>query len=233
MTDGSVVLPNFLIVGAPRCGTTSLYHYLMQHPDVFLTAIKEPGYLYLHSQRALPRGAVGSPKKIRRWDDYVRLFEKGRGKRAIGEASSDTLCYHEQTIPEIRRRLGKPGIIIMIRNPVDRAYSSYQFLVRDGMESLSFEASLSRERQRIEENWSHMWRFRAVSRYAPAVKAFMDHFSDVFVGRFDDLRADPLGFTRDVYRFLDVDPGFTPNVRKRSPYDVGYWLTNCPMMRPS
>lgn len=214
MNDENIVLPNFLIVGAPRCGTTSTYHYLMQHPDVYLTAVKEPGYLYLQSQDALPRGSALAPTtKVRIWDEYVRLFRKGRGKRAIGEASTETLCFHEQTIPEIRKRLGNPKILIMVRNPVDRAFSSYQFLLRDGLESLSFEESLSRERERIEENWNHMWRYRSVSCYTPAVEAFMNTFDDVFVGLFDDLRKDPLGFTQSVYRFLDVDPEFTPNVK--------------------
>ena len=150
--------------------------------------------------------------KIWNWDDYVRLFEKGRGTSAIGEASSDTLYYHEHTIPEILKRLSQPKIIIMVRNPVDRAFSSYQFLVRDGMESLSFEESLCHENTRTKENWSHMWRYRAVSHYATAVQAFMENFDNVYIGLFDDLRANPLKFTQNIFKFLEVDPDFVPNV---------------------
>ena len=214
MIDEQTVLPNFLIVGAPRCGTTSTYHYLLQHPDVFLPTIKEPSYFSLHWQSSLPKGyIVPEGTKIGNWDSYSSLFGHAQGARAIGEASSDTLYYHEHTIPEIRKRLAQPKIIVMVRNPVDRAFSSYQFLVRDGMESLSFEESLSHEKTRTEDNWSHMWRYCAVSHYATAVQAFLENFDNVFVGFFDDLRENPLKFIQSVFRFLDVDSDFAPNVK--------------------
>lgn len=214
MIEEQSVLPNFLIVGAPRCGTTSTYHYLLQHPDVFLPVVKEPSYFSLHWKSSLPKGYVDCGRsKIRSWDSYLGLFKDAQGTRMIGEASTDTLYYHEHTIPEIRKRLANPKIIIMVRNPVDRAFSSHQFLVRDGMESGSFEDSLSHEKTRIEENWSHIWRYRAVSHYATGVQAFMENFDDVFVGVFDDLCENPLKFIQSVFRFLEVDFDFAPNVK--------------------
>jgi len=122
-------LPNFLIVGAAKCGTTSLYYYLKQHPDVFMSEIKEPRFL---SNRAANPGRGPGDDSIvqsgvRSFDDYLNLFKKSTGMKAVGEASADTLFLFERTIPAIQRYLDDPRIVIILRDPVKRAYSAYNY----------------------------------------------------------------------------------------------------------
>src|SRR5262245_44057756 len=115
-------LPNFFIVGAPKAGTTSLYEYLRRHPQVYMSPVKEPNYFSYADTVA--QNLYHKEKGIEQWDEYVKLFEASNGAHAIGEASVSYLFY-----PEVPRRLNEKfpdaRIIIVLRNPVDRAYSHY------------------------------------------------------------------------------------------------------------
>lgn len=207
------VLPNFLIAGAAKCGTTSLYHYLKQHPDVFMSPVKEPKYL---SGRAANPGTgpgdnIVAQSSIGLHDDYLGLFKKSVGKKAIGEASVDTLFLFEKTIPAIQRYLNDPRIIIILRDPVKRAYSAYNYHVRDGREKLCFKDALAAEEERIREGYACMWHYLQGGLYAPRVHAFQKHFSRVQVLLHDDLLRDPITLIQSVYAFLDVDPNFIPD----------------------
>ena len=124
MADGrSLPLPSSLIVGAARCGTTSLYSYLQAHPQVYMSAIKEPSYIQSRFMR-VPEQDPGDDRRpvVTALEDYARLFEPAYGRRAVGESSSDNLYYARQAIPHIRAVLGEPRIIMVLRAPVDRAY---------------------------------------------------------------------------------------------------------------
>jgi hypothetical protein len=145
MTKHKIVrLPNFLIVGASRCGTTSLYHYLKEHPNIFMSSIKEPSFI-LSQFSKVPKNGIGDDRQdyIDNFDDYCRLFERAGDRKAIGEASSHNLYHYEKAIPTIRKFLGDPKIIIAIRNPVEKAYSAYTFLVSENREYLTFEEGLA------------------------------------------------------------------------------------------
>jgi hypothetical protein len=208
------ITPNFLIVGAAKCGTTSLYYYLKQHPDVFMSEIKEPRFL---SDRAANPGRGPGDDSIaqsgvRSLDDYLSLFKKSTGKKAVGEASADTLFLFERTIQAIHRHLGDPRIIIILRNPVDRAYSAYNYHVRDGREKLSFKDALIAEEQRRRDGYVYMWQYAEGGLYASRVRAFQEQFSRVQVLLYDDLMRDAITLVRSVYTFLDVDPDFIPDM---------------------
>ncbi len=213
-------LPNFLIAGAPRCGTTSLYYYLKEHPEVFMSPVKEPNHFVAEAYQH-PQAAPGDER--RPWTpklaDYQALFAGVKAERAIGEASVSTLQYHECTIPAIQRLLGDPRIIISLRNPVDRAYSAYLLLSREGREAFSFEEGLAREAERLAQNWSHIWGYRRGGLYVDRVRAFQASFSRVKLIVFDDLEREPAQLVRDVFRFLEVDPEFCPNLQAR--YNAG------------
>ena len=144
VTDsGGVLLPNFLVVGAGKSGTTSLYHYLKAHPDVFMSRIKEPGFIVAQFIK-MPQSGVGDERQstVGNFSDYCRLFEDAEGKKAVGEASNDNLYHYERAIPYIKRFFGDIKIIIILRNPVDRAFSAYTYLLRDNREFLTFEEDL-------------------------------------------------------------------------------------------
>jgi hypothetical protein len=211
------VLPNFLIVGAAKCGTTSLYHYLRQHPDVYMSPVKEPRFF---SDRAAnpgkgPGDDLNSQGGVGSFDDYIRLFEKSIGKKAKGEASVDTLFHFERTIPAIQRYLGDPRIVMVLRDPVKRAYSAYNYLVREGRENLSFKDALMAEEQRKRDGYVYMWQYRECGMYAHRVCAFQNKFSRVQVLLYDDLKKEALSLVRSVYAFLDVNPDFLPDMTHR------------------
>jgi Sulfotransferase family len=213
---GTVRLPNFLIAGMSRCGTTSLYHYLKEHPDVFMSRVKEPSF-FLAQFRPVPEGGRGDDKKKYYSDfaDYCRLFKKAGKSKVVGEASSENLYHAEKVIPHLWKHLGNPKILISLRNPVDRAFSAYTFLISENREFLSFEEGLAQEEKRKRDGWRHIWFYRDAGFYYRGVKAYLDALSEVKVCLFDDLQRDPFSLVQDIYRFLGVDPSFVPDVRAR------------------
>lgn len=204
--------PNFLIVGAQKSGTTSLYNYLNQHPEIFMCPIKEPGFFVFHFLK-LPHQGIGDyqwNKKIRDFNDYTRLFSAVKNETMIGEASVSYLYHYKGAIPKIIEMLGDVKIVIILRNPVERAYSAYMHLVRDDRECLSFEDGLEEEAQRIADNWNILWHYTSVGFYYKQVQAYLENFSQVKVFLFDDLKKDPQGLLKGLYGFLGVDDAFVP-----------------------
>jgi hypothetical protein len=209
-------LPNFLIVGMSRCGTTSIYHYLKEHPDVFMSRVKEPSFFLAQSQ-PVPEKGIGDDLRTYclHLTDYSRLFAEAGARRAIGEASTDNLYHAEKVIPHIHKHLGDPKIIICLRDPVERSLSAYTFLISENREFLSFEEGLAEEEKRRRDGWRHIWFYRDAGLYFRLVKPYLDGFSDVKVCLFDDLKESPLPLVQDLYRFLGVDPSFAPDVEAR------------------
>lgn len=212
-------LPNFLIVGAAKSGTTSLWHYLKQHPEVFMPTNKEPLFMvapyYEKLNPADPKCALLKRHLVSDLDAYRALFAGAGNARAIGEASVPYLYHYELAISNIRRHLGDPRIIIVLRNPVDRAQSAYTYLLRDGEETRTLEECLQVEEERCRARWSMSHCYRGAGLYARQVKAYQDHFSRVKVYLYEDLSAGALGLTRELFGFLGVDPEFVPDVETR------------------
>ena len=211
-------LPNFLIVGATKCGTSSLHKYLDQHPQIFMSEVKEPRFI---SSQVTPFPLNGPrDHKVEAWyvknlEDYEKLFEGSDGYPVVGESSADTLYFYRGTIPVIKQYLGDPKIIIMLRNPVKRAFSAYQHLVRDLREDLSFEEGLEEEENRIRNNWELIYHYTAGSLYYESVKAFMDNFSNVKVILTEDQEKRPQQVIREIFRFLGVDQDHDVNTEIR------------------
>jgi hypothetical protein len=211
-------LPNFLVVGAAKCGTSSLNKYLDQHPQIFMSKVKEPRFI-TSQVNPFPLNGPGDHKVeawyVKKYDDYVKLFEGAENYQAVGEASADTLYFYKGSIPVIKQYLGDPKIIIMLRNPVKRAFSAYQHLVRDLREDLSFEEGLKQEPERIRNNWELIYHYTAVSMYHDSVKAFLDNFSNVKIILTEDQEKRPQQVIRDLFRFLEVNPDCDVNTEIR------------------
>ena len=211
-------LPNFLIVGAAKCGTSSLHKYLDQHPEIFMSKVKEPRFI---SSQVTPFPLNGpGDHKVEAWyvknfEDYAKLFEGAEGFPVVGESSADTLYFHKGTIPVIKKYLGDPRIIIMLRNPVKRAFSAYQHMVRDLREDLSFEDGLKEEPNRIVNNWELIYHYRTASLYYESVKAFLENFSSVKVILTEEQEKRPQQILRDIFRFLNVAPDVDVNTEIR------------------
>jgi hypothetical protein len=209
MVSSDSRLPDFLIVGAPKAGTTAVAAALARHPEVFFSPLKEPKFL---SAEAVPRPLEGpgdalvDSLRVRDLDSYRRLFRGAGNARAVGEASVDTLYYHRETVPRIRSLLGSPRILIFLRDPIARAHSAWKQLVRDGRERASFEEGLAREARGETGRWEFMWRYVGVGRYADQVAAFSDAFPDTRVVLHDELREDPHGALQRIAGFLGIDP---------------------------
>ncbi len=210
----NTIIPNFIIAGVARCGTTSLYHYMKQHPDIGFPSQKEPKY-FSSIHLNFPHKGAGDhtvdSKVIKDKEKYFDLFSNLYTFNAIGEASSDYLFYHKYTANAIKQELGDIPIIISIRNPIDRAYSAYNNLLRDGRETLEFMDALQAEEERINNNWDWMWAYKKGSLYADAIEHFQQEFSHVKIVLFDDLEANPDKIMKEIFTFLNVDPSVKVN----------------------
>lgn len=202
------MMPNFFIVGAARSGTTSLHRYLGQHPDIFVAQVKEPHFFAADQFPAYFTGP-GDDRLNRRVcrdeGQYEQLFVRASDKPAVGESSAFYLCY-PHAAERIARACSDPKIIILLRNPVDRAYSAYMYLVRDGRETLSFEDALSCERARKAQGFEPMWWHTELSLYYEQVKQYLEVFGveRTKVLLYDDLCSNPAELLQDVLRFLGL-----------------------------
>lgn len=206
-------LPNFIVVGAAKSGTTSLYHYLRAHPDVYLSADRKELRYFSEMSGGYqgPGDDLLDPTIARSISDYGRYFDAVSGESAVGDVSPDYLYYHQVAAPKIERELGDVKIVIILRNPVDRAYSQYMHFVRDGRERLSFDQALSSLAQRKAENWEWAWQYLDVGLYYEQVRTFRELFSDVQVLYYDDLKRDAASVLHALYGFIGVDADFIPN----------------------
>jgi len=213
-------MPNFLIIGAAKAGTTAVYAYLSQHPQVFMSEWKEPSFFALEGNPtpfAGPRDAVGERQRTRDLARYQALFRDVTDQRAIGEASTLYL-FTDQAAARIRRYLPDVKLMAILRNPVERAYSAYRYLRRDEREPLpTFEEALAAEESRLRANWEPIWAYRTGGCYYAQVKRYFDLFprEQIEVYLYEDFERRPLSIMRDTFGFLGVDPTFEPDMSIR------------------
>lgn len=196
--------PNFFIVGAAKCGTTSLYHYLQQHPQVFMPHVKEPH----HFSRLQPRPEAAA--FYRSVDDpaaYERLFSGAATYAAIGEASTSYLTDPDAAA-RIRAFNPDSRIIVMLRDPVERAYSHYLNNVRDGLETADFATALRDEMAAPAEEliWGRWPLYVAIGDYSAGLRRFQESFPGrCHVILFEDFKSDPVSRLGEVLEFLGLD----------------------------
>jgi hypothetical protein len=202
-----------VVAGAGRAGSTAVAEALRAHPDVFVTQPKEPHFLALGGRPAAFAGP-GDDTTINRLaitdrDQYLHLFPEDESFVALGEGSVSTLYYPSTAIPAITSLNPDMRVVVMLRDPVDRAFSSFQYLTVRGFEPLSdFLSAVDDEPRRRELGWHHLWHYTAMSHYAEDVAQFVDQFGDqVGVWFYDDLERDDAGTIADIQRFIGVDPG--------------------------
>jgi Sulfotransferase family len=205
-----VTLPNFLIVGAEKCGTTSLYQYLKQHPDVYLPAKKELHYFAYDEIGKIARDPGGQSvltHSCATREEYESYYCGIGAYTAVGEVSP-SYFYFSQTSERLKRELDDPKIIIMLRDPVKKAHSQYMHLVRDNREHLSFFDALMAEDQRIAAGWGPLWRYTESSLYSSRVAKYLQVFGDdrVKISFFEDLLRSPEAVVNDLFEFIGVAP---------------------------
>ena len=202
--------PGFFLVGAPRCGTSMLYGLIGAHPQVFTTPNKEPWFYALEGNPA-PFTGPGDGQGIRDRREYEALFAEAGSAAAIGEAS--TLYLASDVAPvAIKEELPEARIIVMLRDPVDRAFSNYSQHRWQGRETLGFEEAVEAGPGRVAAGWAPFWDYRAMSRYGDQLERWyslfpQDQIHVVVFDEFVDRRSETLAA---VYRFLQEDAGFVP-----------------------
>jgi hypothetical protein len=214
-------LPTFLIIGAAKSGTTSLYHALRQHPDVFMPEVKEPRY-FAYADAPPPMNGPGDRESneaagaVSSWEAYRALFATANAP-ALGEASVNYL-YSDTAPQRIHERVPNVQLIAVLRNPIERAYSHYLHLLRSGREPLSdFMAALEAEDERVAQGWEWSWHYRRMGRYHEQLSRYLDRFGrgQLHVYRFADLKQDTAGLAQRVFGILGVDPTFAPHDKGR------------------
>ena len=219
-----MTLPNFLVIGAGKSGTTSLYHYLGQHPEVYMSPVKEPKFFALEGRGIYFRGPgdremmtqTADNRAVTTIEEYEALFSGVKDEKAIGEASPIYL-HNDQAPARIKHHLPEAKLIAVLRDPVERAYSAYLHQVRDGREWLDFAEALRAEEQRIRDDWAPGWRYKLVGFYHRHLTRYYDLFGGdrIRVYLYEDLGADPVAVSRDIFGFLGVDDSFAPDTSLR------------------
>lgn len=219
--DKNINLPNLLIVGAAKCGTTSLHNYLKQHPDIFMSKQKEPHFL-INSDIGEDR----IHKAITVLEDYEDMFKTDSIYKYKGESSVMYLAFPEFSIKNIKKYLDPDvKIIIMLRNPVERAFAGYLHNLRyNPSENLSFEEAFEKSEARYyqQRDITPDTRYLHVGNYYSQVESFMSMFNDnVLVIMYEDYVNDIDLCLANVFDFLDIDKISVDTSRRHM---VGGWI---------
>ncbi len=191
--------PDFLIVGAAKSGTTSLVNYLAAHPGIEVV-----------SSRLEHFGEYGNPAEgnLDR-EAYLKHFENIPSSIVAGEKSVSYL-YSRQAIQEIYEMNPRMKIIMVLRDPTERAYSDYWHRRRTAVEHASFEQALQQEESRMAEGARFELHYANYGRYFRNVSAYLEKFGsdNVLAVRYEDLRNDPEAVCKECFRFLHVATDF-------------------------
>jgi len=212
--------PNFFVIGAGKSGTTSLYHYLKQHPQIYMSPEKEPKYFALKGQKLDYKGPGDlriTPQTTTTRDAYLDLFKAVENELAVGEASTIYL-NDDHTAQSMAAQLPDAKLIALLRHPADRAFSAYMHLRRDGYETLeSFTDALRAEPERIRNNYYYHWHYRSRGHYGRQLQRFYQHFphEQISVYLYEDFCRNPQQVLSDIFHFLGVGDSFEPDTSAR------------------
>ena len=220
--------PNFFIVGAAKSGTTSLYNYLKQHEDVFMSPIKEPQYfgddihgesfgkfdaLSYFKTSPLPEMHIAN---VNNWEDYQKLFAEGQERKAIGEASTAYL-FSKSAAREIKSKIPQAKIIIILRNPIERAYSHYLMNIQGGISKQSFIDAINEDYEKKEKGWGVSNLYIEIGQYFQQIQRYFHEFpkDQIKILLFEDLINDQATLMEDIYSFLEIDKNYNADYSKQ------------------
>ena len=205
--------PDFLIVGAPKAGTTALHAGLARHPDVFTTTPKEPKYFLCDEAPPPAWHGPGDAHSQQEWvwrrKDYERLFEDAGPAHVRGE-STPFYLWSRGAHRRIAEALPDVRLVAVVRDPIDRAYSNWMHLWSDGLEPVGdFEQTFSLQQERIDAGWAPFWRYVELGRYGEQL-AHLHTYVDperVLVIRYREIVDRPAETVDRVCRFLGIREG--------------------------
>ena len=218
--------PDFFIVGAGKSGTTAMYIYLKQHPEIFMPEVKEPRYFGDDLWDRFPHFKLFyRPTE----QEYLSYFADAKNEKRIGEATPNYLTS-QTAAREIKEFNPSAQIIIMLRNPIDVLYAAHSQTLYDGTENIcDFRIAIEtgqEERRRLagksNRSFVDKYYYRELVKFTEQVKRYLDVFGrdNVHIIIFDDFKADTAGVYKDTLRFLDVDDSFEPEFKVINPNKV-------------
>lgn len=199
--------PNFFLVGAAKSGTTALYEGLRAHPDVYLPARKEPHFYGYLGDPSTASHLYADERSARL--RYAELYDDVAGQRAVGDASTTTLVV-PGAAAALAGDVADARIVVLLRHPVDRAFSHFCHFVTAGGEPLhDFAAAVAAEEARQSAGFPFTYRYLGWSRYGRQLPPFFDLFGRerMLVHLYDDLCRDADAVVRSTLAFLGVDDG--------------------------
>jgi hypothetical protein len=233
---GARRLPQFVIAGAPKAGTTALHAALATHPDLYLSPIKEPKYYLTHGRRPSrsghrgPGDAHSAGEWVWRREDYRSLFD-GAPPDAVRGESTPFYLYDRAAQARLAADVPDIKVIAVVRDPVDRAYSNWVHLRADGLEpEADFLTAVRLEDQRVDAGWAPFWHYRGLSRYGEQLRDLYRHVprEQVFVLRYRQLVDTPRETLDRVSAFLGVSGGVAHTV---APENVKPYVPDTPRYR--
>lgn len=192
--------PDFVIAGAARCGTTALFEYLSRHPSIFTPRLKEPAFFCTD----LPGGISAA-------EEYYSLFASAPARCLAGEASTRYL-YSKVAIGRIMANNAQTNVIVILRNPVDAAYSMHGYAYRYGHESnADFEEAWRAQLARPlhgPDTQTFEYAYGPTYRYAEQIERLLHHVPERqrYVAIYEEFFADPAGHFARIVEFLDLPP---------------------------
>ena len=238
MANPVTALPNFFVVGAPKAGTTSLYHYLDQHPQIYMSPIKEPNYFAsevrpdnfseelqqqisheMHTLQEYLRSPMWEKRFggiLQEWEDYLRLFQNVNGEKAIGEAS---VCYlwSRTAAANIFSRIPDAKIIMILRDPAERAFSQYLHALGMGLVRKSFREEIQTSLRHNDGKFRVLSSFLEFGLYYEQVKRYLELFAirNVCIHVFEEYQEQPAKVLREIFHFLSVDCSVVPHTSRK------------------
>ena len=213
-------MPNFLIIGAAKSGTTALHQYLQQHPQIYMTPSKETNFFAFEGEEMNFQGCGDEALKEFSITDiatYQAQFDRVQDELAIGEACPSYL-YLPQAATRIKKYIPDARLIVILRNPIERAYANFLHIVRDDREPhQDFALALQEEATRIANNWEWFWHYKQIGFYGKQLHRYYALFpqEQIKLYLYEDLKAKPLELLQDIFHFLEVDATFIPDMALR------------------
>lgn len=208
----SVTGPTFLVIGAARCGTTYLTRMLDSHPEIAVCEPKEPHFLAFAGEKVAFAGP-GDAETINRFaitDEaaWHQLFRPVEGVRELGDGSVSTLYYHDAAVANIQRFCPDVKMIVMLRDPTERAFSAFQYWTGRGFEHETFSRGLDLEAERIAAGYHHIWHYTRMGFYSEQLRPFLETFGPdrILILGYEDFMADKEAGLARCSEFLGVSP---------------------------
>jgi hypothetical protein len=209
-------MPNFLVIGANKAGTTSLHNYLKQHPEIYMSRLKEPSFFSLEG-KTIDRSQRDFASAINNLEDYQALFKKASKYKAIGESSTSYLCNPQA--PEcIKKYIPNVKLIAILRHPAERAYSNYIMYLGWGIENTpDFGKEFEKAKQLGNDSYLKDWHYTRLGFYYEQLKKYFQIFdrNQLKIYLYEDWHNNSHEVLRDIFQFLGVDETFVPNMSVR------------------